>query len=69
MSTITLSVGEEEAKAYHSLSEKERSVLSEYVKRKLNHMRLLDHLQRSADYAKKNGLTEAELDAILKDVS
>lgn len=69
MTTITLSVGEEEAKAYNSLSEKERTVLSEFVKRKLNHMRFLDHLQRSADYARENGLTEAELDAMLKDVS
>jgi hypothetical protein len=69
MSTITLPVSEDAAKAYDSLSDTDKLELSEYVKRKLAHKLLLAQLQKTASYAEKNGLTEAELDSILEDVS
>ena len=69
MSTITLSVSEDAAKAFDSLSETDKLELSDFVRRKLAHKLLKDQFQKTAANAKKNGLTEAELDSILKDVS
>jgi hypothetical protein len=69
MSTITLSVSEDAAKAFDSLSETDKLELSDFVRRKLAHKLLMDQFQKTAANAKKNGLTEAELDSILKDVS